>query len=186
MLRPHTFTQLDPHSFTFVTKNGPPINIDLMGERFLNALRGSWAYGDILGAYVKFTSKTQREAMAYFPNLTHQISPYSPMCPVAALMDVFQRGWVTNGFLKWHGKGETLKSYLKLLTSNSTPVSPYALRIGGRTWYITQGMDRQFVDYLGTWKSPESSARYYREKPKAVIGKLLRFYQGLPRPSELN
>ena len=86
------------------------------------------------------------------------------MCPAAALVDVFNRGWVKDRFLESYGKGENLKSYLKLLTSNNTPVSPYALRIGGRTWYIIEGMNRQFVDYLGTWKSPESSAGYYREK----------------------
>ena len=73
------------------------------------------------------------------------------MCPVAALLEVLHKGWLTQGFLKLYGKGDSLKTYLKNLTSNSTPVSPYALRIGGRTWYITQGMERPFVDNLGTW-----------------------------------
>ena len=107
------------------------------------------------------------------------------MCPVAALLNVFIKGWLTSGFLKLYGKGDSLKNYLKTLTTNSTPVSPYALRIGGRTWYITQGMDRQFVDYLGTWKSPEASAKYYRERPAAVLKKLIKFYATIPDPSEV-
>ena len=63
--------------------------------------------------------------------------------------------------------------------------SPHTLRIGGRTWYISQGMDRQFVDYLGTWVSPEASARYYRENPVAVIRKVREFYAGLKHPRDL-
>ena len=59
------------------------------------------------------------------------------------------------------------------------------VRIGGRTWYISQGMDRQFVDYLGTWASPEASARYYRENPVTVISKVRGFYANLRHPSEL-
>ena len=185
MLRPHTFRQLEPHSFTFITKSGPPIGIHANRERSLKKIRGSWAYGDIIEAYITFTSKTQATARAYFPNLSQPVSPYSSMCPVAAILNVFNRGWLIRGFLKSFGNGDSLKTYLKKLTSNSAPVSPYALRIGGRTWYITQGLDRQFVDYLGTWKSPEASARYYRERPKVVLWKLRRFYKGLPRPSEI-
>ena len=138
-----------------------------------------------MGVCITFPSKTQARATAYFPNLSQPSCSYSPMCPLAELLNVFNKGWLTSGFLKLYGKGDSLKNYLKTLTTNSTPVSPYALRIGGRTWYITQGMDRQFVDYFGNWKSPEASARYYREKPKAVLWKIRRFYDGLPRPSEI-
>ena len=44
-------------------------------------------------------------------------------------------------------------------------------------------MDRQFVDYLGTWKSPEASARYYRERPVAVL--IIKFYISLGDPDTL-
>ena len=101
------------------------------------------------------------------------------------LLGVGGRGWVEPGFLKSVGRGRALKEYLQQLVSCKAPVSPYALRIGGRTWNITHGMDRQFVDYLGTWKSPEASARYYRERPAAVLKKLIKFYATIPDPSEV-
>ena len=88
-------------------------------------------------------------------------------------------------FRKALGSSAVLKSYVKSLTAEDLVLSPHALRIGGRTWYITQGMDRQFVDYLGTWISPEASARYYRESPAAVLRMLQNFYMNLPPPSEL-
>ena len=37
-------------------------------------------------------------------------------------------------------------------------------------------MDRQLVDFLGTWKSPEASARYFRGDPRAVILMVRIFY----------
>ena len=46
-------------------------------------------------------------------------------------------------------------------------------------------MDRQFVDYLGTWKSPEASARYYRERLAAVLKRLIKFYGSLGDPESL-
>ena len=95
------------------------------------------------------------------------------------------RQWIKPKFLAKEGKGAALKEYIQKLASSKNPVSPYALRIGGRTWNITHGMDRQFVDYLGTWKSPEASARYYRERPAAVLKKLTKFYIALGDSSTL-
>ena len=37
-------------------------------------------------------------------------------------------------------------------------------------------------DYLGTWKSPEASARWYRERAGALLQKLTRFYGSLGIP----
>ena len=108
-------------------------------------------------------------ARAYYPNLSCSRGAYRQLYPLRLLKDVGARGWIVTGFLKCIGKGAPLKEYLKVLVASKTPVSPYALRIGGRTWNITHGMDRQFVDYLGTWKSPEASARYYRKRPAAVL-----------------
>ena len=45
-------------------------------------------------------------------------------------------------------------------------------------------MDRQFVDYLGTWKSPKASARYYRERSAAVLKRLIKLYMELGDPSK--
>ena len=95
------------------------------------------------------------------------------------------KGWVDNGFLRNAGTGRTLVKYLQQLIDTKSAVSAYALRIGGRTWNLTWGLDRQFVDYLGTWKSPEASAPYYRERPSAVLQRLTRFYKNLPNPEEL-
>ena len=53
------------------------------------------------------------------------------------------------------------------MMGNNYKISPYALRIGGRTWYLTQGLERQLVDFLGTWVSPEASARYLAQKPRS-------------------
>ena len=152
MLRPHTFNQLTPCSLSFVTKSGPPIKAQAGSVRLLKTLRGSWAYGDIMGVCITFTSKTQARATAYFPNLSQPSCPYSTMCPVAALLNVFNKGWLTSGFLKLYGKGDRFKTSLKTLT---------------------------------TWKSPQASARYYREKPKALLRKIRRFCNGLPKPSEI-
>ena len=96
-----------------------------------------------------------------------------------------KRGWIVSGFLNRMGRGAALKAYLKKLVKSKGTVSAYALRIGGRTWSLTHGMDRQFVDYLGTWKSPEASARYYRERPGAVLKRITRFYANLGSPDTL-
>ena len=108
-----------------------------------------------------------------------------PICPLRLLRDVIKRGWIVAGFLDKVGRGIALREYLQKLIKCKAPVSPYALRIGGRTWNLTHGMDRQFVDYLGTWSSPEASARYYRERPGAVLKKVTRFYVNLGEPDAL-
>ena len=119
------------------------------------------------------------EAKAYYPKLSQVGNHCHKMCPLALLLKVVNMNSVKPGFLKKVGRGATLGKYLKLISSCSKPVSPYALRIGGRTWYISHGMDRQFVDYLGTWMSPEASARYYRESPATVLKILNRYYRNV-------
>ena len=81
--------------------------------------------------------------------------------------------------------GSALRDYIKSMTSDNRKISQYALRIGERIWYMTQGLERQLVDFLGTWVSPEASARYYRESPAAVLRLLQNFYRSLPHPREL-
>ena len=101
------------------------------------------------------------------------------MCPTAALVQIIRRGLFKGKFLRNHGKGRILQSFLKKLVQQNKKLSPHALRIGGRTWYLSKGLDKQFVDYLGTWASSEASARYYRANPAAVIRRLQKFYDNV-------
>ena len=181
MLRPHTFAQLRPASFSFVLTNEQQIKTTNTKISFREYLKKLPPREDILGFYIIFKSKTMPVARAYFPNLSSPNSALSTMCPLSLLLSVAKMNWVQPGFLKKSGRGDTLGKYLKLLTSCNDPVSPYALRIGGRTWYLSHGVDRQFCDYLGTWKSPEASARYYRASPATVLQKLLHFYNGIKK-----
>ena len=189
MLRLHTFEQLDPDSFELVVR-------DADSRQFARVIKGDNTYAlrvaftstqtryRVLGFVIRFRSKTQLEAVAYFPNLAHTF--YNAICPVGALKMVISRGYFNRTkFMSSIGKGPMLNSYLKQVTCDDRTVSPHALRIGGRTWYISQGLDKQFVDFLGTWSSPEASARYYRETPATVLRILQTFYAALPRPAEL-
>ena len=101
------------------------------------------------------------------------------MCPMKALLQLASQGMVKQGFLKNVNKGTRFSTYLKNVTNIRENIAPYALRIGGRTWLLTRGMDRQLVDFLGNWKSPEASARYFRANPAAALKLLQRFYNAL-------
>ena len=119
-----------------------------------------------------------RYARAYFSSLCVLDAPFkiSQMCPVRALIDLSRQRLLSKGFLRKMNKKMTLTKYLKRLTGLKRKISPYAPRIGGHTWLLAMGLDRQFVDFLGTWKSPEASARYFRAAPPEVILMLRRFY----------
>ena len=139
-----------------------------------------------VGFYIEFKSKTMNYVRAYFPKLSQPVSPYSNMCPVVALKQAVSMGCLRVKLGKSAVSKLSITSYLKDVSSSVAKKVPlYVLRIGGRTWNISQGMDRQFVDYLGTWKSPEASARYYRVQPAAVLQKIRRFYYNLPEPATL-
>ena len=132
----------------------------------------------ILGFYIQFHSKTIRYARAYFPSLCveNNLLKISLMCPVRALVDMSRRRLLKEGFLRTVHKKMTLTRFLQQLTRIKVNIAPYALRIGGRTWLLAKGLDRQFVDFLGNWKSPEASARYFRAAPREVLMMLRRFY----------
>ena len=180
MLRPHTFLQLEVNSLQLVKiDRGIVKAVDVAGYL------ASHAECNILGFFFEFKSKTMPHARAYFPNLSAPRSHYSAMCPVRALQCLAMSGLLID---KWFTKmtaGARLRKFLQGLTDSKNPVPLYTLRIGGRSWNISQGLDRQFVDYLGTWKSPEASARYYRDAPASVLRKLQKFYEGLPDPQTL-
>ena len=148
----------------FVLKDGSLVQLPSDNQEFQQFLSVLPQSANILGFYIRFKSKTMPHARASYPNLGFSLPAYYQPCPLRLLRDIGKRGWVVTGFLKSISKGAPLKKYLQTLISSKQPVSPYALRIGGRTWNITHGLDRQFVDYLGTWKSPEASARYYRDR----------------------
>ena len=175
MLRPHTFEQLQPSSFIFVHKNNSTIRTHDKKSSFKSCTESLPHHDNIAGFYIEFQAKTMNKARAYFPRLS-TLPKFQRMCPVNQLLRIAGKGWVKPGFLKKCGKGKTLAGYLQKLASTTETVAPYALRIGGRTWYLSNEMDRQFVDYLGTWKSPEASARYYRERPATVLKRLSNFY----------
>ena len=92
-------------------------------------------------------------------------------------MDLSQRGIIQKNFLKDLNKKQRLTKYLQNLAGVTEDIAPYALRIGGRTWFLTKGLDRQFVDFLGTWKSPEASARYFRAAPQEALRLLTNFFK---------
>ena len=178
MLRPHTFAQLRPNSFTLVTYTGRCIKMPNNKNRFKEALTETRARGGILGFYINFQSKTMANAQSYLPSLcsrTHN-TLLTVMCPVKALINITSRGLVAGHFLKKSTTRVKLSTYLKTIAGSNTTVAPYALRIGGRTWKISHGMDRQMVDFLGTWKSPDASARYFRGNPRVVLLMVRKFY----------
>ena len=131
---------------------------------------------DILGFFISFKSKTMVDAKAYYPNLAKSSPRFRAMCPTAALLHIIRRGLFKGNFLRNHGKGRVLQSFHKKLVGVNKKLSPHALRIGGRTWYLSTGLDKQFVDYLGTWASSEASARYCSANLAAVIRRLQKFY----------
>ena len=179
MLRPHTFDQLEPSSFVLVLDNGGCVKLGGSGHTFsirLNNLRRS---GRIWGFYITFRSKTMPFARAYYPSLCslETNSRFSAICPVKALIQVAEHGMVKDSFMKEINRGKKFAKYFQYIsTTPAEAFVPYALRIGGRTWLLSKGMDKQFCDFLGTWKSPEASARYYRAAPCAVLKQLRRFY----------
>ena len=180
MLRPHTFSQLKLSSFQLIKRNRGRVPVVGVAN-YLKQHGGS----DLCGFLITFKSKTMSVARAYFPNLSMPCSYYARMCPVRAIVSLAQVGLFDDKSLKLMGRRGKLRKFLLKLTSTEKPVALYALRIGGRTWNISQGLDRQFVDYLGTWKSPEASVRYYCEEPAAVLRKLRKFYDNLPDPTNL-
>ena len=191
MLRPHTFPQLCPRSFTLVVKDkhSAAFSSQVPGNdyRLIHyALRLDQQRYIPMGFYIKFKSKTMIDARAYFPNLSIPSTHYQKMCPVDALRVLVSKGlWTERLLHKTLRCGSSLNDYIKRMPDDDLKISPHALRIGGRTWYITHGLDRQFVDFLGTWVSPEASARYYRESPPAVIRLLQKFFMSLPHPRDL-
>ena len=178
MLRPNALTKLSPDSFMFVTARGRSFKMPAQQTCFQRKLTGLRLQEKITGFHIDFRAKTMRHARAHFPNLCTM--PTMPnlvaLCPVRAVVDLARRRLIKKNFLKALNKGLRLTRYLKTIAGTEENIAPYALRIGGRTWLISTGMDRQFVDYLGRWKSPEASARYFRAAPREVLRFLRRFY----------
>ena len=116
MLRPHTFRQLQPTSFTLVIQNGdgrlPPHLVNAReGPLFTRMVQT--AGNKIIGLFANFKSKTMLDATAYFPNLSEGTPRYKAMCPVTALQDLIRERLFKHGFLKKWGRGNMISSYLK-------------------------------------------------------------------------
>jgi len=178
MLRPHTFAQLKPGSFTMVTYAGGCTPMPDSKRAFATTLLRLRRTDRILGFFIGFQSKTMWNARAYLPSLSsvQENYPIVAMCPIRARINITARGLVIGTFLKKVTGRKLLSAHLKLVTGASSTVAPYALRIGGRTWKISNGMDRQLVDFLGTWKCPDASARYCRANPRAILLMVREFY----------
>ena len=146
---------------------------------FRTALNEARKQNTLLGFYIDFQSKTMRNARAYLPSICSRVnnSAIVAICLMRTLIEITDRGLVAGYFLRKLTKKKTLAAFLQLITGASSTVAPYALRIGGRTWKLSNGMDRQLVDFLGTWKSPDASARYFRGNPRAIILMLRDFYR---------
>ena len=178
MLRPHSLESLEPSSFHAITVNGEDVQMPENPLRFRDLWLRIWVEKGILGFYINFWSKTMHDARAYFPTLSDADMQMecSLICPALALTDILRRVLMKKKVLKSLNKQKRLTLYLQYITCLDQYIAPYALRVGGRTWLLTQGIDRQLEDLLETWKSPESSARYYRASPQSVISSLRRFY----------
>ena len=178
MLRPHTFAQLRPASLTLVTYAGKCIPMPNLKRSFMRVLDRSRRTARILGFVLDFQSKTRLNARAYLPSLSsvRLNSAIVSMCPMCALINITAKGLVTGMFLKKISRRKLLIDHLKMITGSSSTVAPYALRIGGRTWKLSNGMDRQLVDFLRTWKCSDASARYFRGNPRAILLMVRKFY----------
>ena len=150
MLRPHTFQQIGVKTFIIVSKDESCSSLTPFSSGAVHWRRNNNGNQAVLGFYITFTSKIQRHAKAYFPNISVLKGNLAKICPVAALFDLLASRMVRDGFLSNLGRGSPLCNYLQKVTGNKASISPYSLRIGGRTLYITMGLDRQFVDFLGT------------------------------------
>ena len=178
MMRPHSLIALGPANFRFVTRAGSIKTISGHSLIYHDKLVELFRKQEVMGFYVEFDSKTMVKARAHFPYLSREKVPdeISRICSVRALMDLSQTGKIQKNFLKDLNKEQRLTKYLQNLAGVTKDIAPYALRIGGRPWFLTKGLDRQFIDFLGTWKSPEAAARYFRAAPQEALRLLINFF----------
>ena len=145
---------------------------------FKNTLQRLRKQHRILGFFIDFQSKTMLNARAYLPSIcsSNRNSKIVSLCPMRSLINITNKDLVSGHFLRKLTQKKSLSSFLQHITGATSAVATYALRIGGRTWKLSNGMDRQLVDFLGTWKAPEASARYFRGNLQAVIRMSRKFY----------
>ena len=106
---------------------------------------------------------TMNHARAYFPSSCSRMrtTTFEPMCPVRALLEISSQGFMKKSFLKQVDRGKKVVKYFQLISGLEEAFAPYALRLGGRTWMLNQGMERQLCDFLGTWRSPVVGGIYH-------------------------
>ena len=108
MLRPHTFDQINPESFTIVLMNRSSILMRGTASWFRKQLDDIRRKHRILGFYIQFQSKTMQNARAYFPSLCSRTktTSYEPMCPMRSLVEVSSNCMVRKSFMKKINKGK--------------------------------------------------------------------------------
>ena len=92
MLRPHIFKQLHAGSFRMVSGSGAVIPLPRDRRSAQRVLYQLKAHSEILGFYIRFESKTMRDAKAYFPTLCTTSPTFVPMCPTSALLEIVGKG----------------------------------------------------------------------------------------------
>ena len=115
MLRPHTFAQLQPFSYTLVTFARRCYKLTDNKNSFRAILTELQARGVILEFYINFQSKTMLDARLYFLS-QYSISnnmPIVAMRRVKAPIEATNRGLVSGFFLKTATRSAKLSAFLK-------------------------------------------------------------------------
>ena len=130
-----------------ILNNGRCIRMHGSGRIFRENMEGLRQRYRIIGFYIQFNSKTMNRARAYFPSLCSRVrtTTFEPMCPVRSLIEVSSQGLMKKSFVKNVNRGKKFERYFKRISWLEEAFAPYALRIGGRTWMLNQGMTRQVI-----------------------------------------
>ena len=100
----------------------------------------------MLRFYITLQSKTMPHTRTYFPSLTTTCLQYAPLCPLQALRDVAEKGWVGNGFLR-NATGKTLVRYLQQLIETKSAVSAYELSANNYSKWCYQQKKKRYYLY---------------------------------------
>ena len=107
MLRPHTFRQLQPASFTLVVQNNDrrlPPRLIRATCRTVFTEEIQMAGGRVLGFFINYKLKTMINATSYFPSLSACTLRLKVMCSVTALRDLISGHLFEKRFLKKRSK----------------------------------------------------------------------------------
>ena len=80
------------------------------------------------------------EARAYFPCFA-AFKTFRTMCLGRHQLKNPDKRCLRKGFHEKSDRSSVISKYLQALASTTEKVAPYALRICGRTWYLSKGLD---------------------------------------------